>query len=238
MFATTPSMKSLLASLLVLPVALFASCTVSVNSNTDGGLTTVDAGTDSSSVKTDGGGGGGVCGRTPTAAEYNELYKPATARVVGACSATEIAAMNAAQTYGDVLTAVNGSASCKACATSLDSAANWAPLVVNAMGELYSLNFGACAEAVSGNTECGKVDAKYYNCDALTCDGCSDDEFDACSTAAYEATGTCNVAYENGDFGSCPDADGMKIQAACGDGDIVAAIGYLCGPASADASAE
>jgi hypothetical protein len=223
-------MKPSYLFVLSFPIALVAACTATVTSTPS---PQADSGTDGSTPvtkKDGGGGGGGMCDRVPTVAEYDALYKPATAQTLGACTAADVAAIKAAATYQDAVDAAKKNPTCGACVVSKQSDAKWGTLILDTAGDLVHVNFGTCSEVASGNAECGKVDAKYYSCSDLTCGECaSQDDYDACISASYGSDGTCVTALSNGDFGTCSDADTAKIVAACGEEDLGQAVQYLCG---------
>jgi hypothetical protein len=218
---------------------VWAACTVTTNpaATTDGGTTGSDAttGTDAKQPKKDGGAVGDTdaapvaCIATPTAAQFDSLYKPAKPKQAGACTAAEITKLDAANTAAEIKAAA--SAKCLACAVSPETDATWALTLVDAAGDFLDVNAGACYEIAVSPT-CGKFNAKFQGCGALACDACTNDsDFKACQDEAYADVapiGLCRTKLAAGEFGTCSEADITKGDAACGD-TYISALTYLCG---------
>lgn len=176
------------------------------------------------------------CPATPTAVDYAMLYKPTRGRHVGACSAADMAAINAAaaKDYPDVIAAVKASQACAACALSNPNDATWGPLVLDAKGQYSFTNWGACYEVVS-DAQCAKQQQEFFNCDVVACAKCSANERQKCSDDVNASGGLCQQAFNNSIFGTCTDSNIVAVDATCGI-KLVENIDYLCGSGKSPAT--
>ena len=124
-------------------------------------------------------------------------WKSAT-KTPGACSATDLTQLQnnfnnpAIASYLDLGSGL--SASCKACAISLDTAASWGPIVATAAdnGATGFINFGACFGDIEG-AACGKSLQYEQFCYSVACNECATTQAERqqCVSAAGQTGAMC-----------------------------------------------
>ena len=177
---------------------------------------------------------GGTSGLCPenvplTAADLDaEIGWKSATKTPGACSAADLTTLQnnfQSTTINTYLDLGNGlSASCKACAISYDTDADWGPIVATFAngGDTGFVNFGACFGNVEGAT-CGKALQYEQFCYNIACGSCtSTTQRNACVSSAG-STGMCK------DFGTttgtaCPNIN--TTNTTCGS--VIDAVKYLC----------
>jgi hypothetical protein len=136
-------------------------------------------------------------------------WKPAV-KTPGACTETDLTQLNANLSvfqYKNYLDLGNGlTASCKACAISLDTDAAWGPIVALASdgGMTGFMNLGAClGEVVS--PACGKSFQYEQFCETAQCRECATQaEKNTCAEAAGQSASLCK-AFLDKMRADCPD---------------------------------
>ncbi len=193
-----------------------------------GPLPQIDAGADASHPLAD----GGVCpGTAPTTGDLDNAggwHGPKT-RNTGACTAGDITKLQSnfgtAQSYADLKTGL--SASCQACAFSLESDTQWGPIVTDAQQQAGFINFGACYASLSGSANCGKFIQYDEFCVTISCNQCAtDQDFTACQQSQQTAA-QCGANFGAGITSNCT-GDATTLDNTCGN--IIPATKYLCGP--------
>lgn len=120
----------------------------------------------------------------------------------------------------------NLSASCKACAISYDTDANWQPIVATFAngGDTGFINFGACFGAVEGSA-CGKALQYEQFCYNIACNECTttSTQRQQCVSVAGATGGMCNT-FGNTTATSCPNI--ATTATTCNS--ILDSVKYLC----------
>lgn len=106
---------------------------------------------------------------------------------------------NAAATYQDWKTPGVTSASCRACVFGAETAAQWAPLIEDAAGQLVGLNVGGCIAVATNNVSCGKAYQNLFDCRFEACAACPSGgtPLQACLETASKPGNACATAVQN-----------------------------------------
>lgn len=157
-------------------------------------------------------------------------WKPAL-KAPGACSAGDLTTLQnnltnpAIKTYLDLGTGL--SATCKACAITLDTATSWGPIVATESnnGMTGFINFGACYGSIEGDA-CGKSLQYEQFCYGIACNECSSTATarQQCVKAASEGGGMC-AAFGAATGTSCPNIQTTAI--VCNG--LIEGVKTLCG---------
>jgi hypothetical protein len=198
--------------------------------------------TDTGSSSGDPDTGPGTCPTTEVIDATTFPWKPPTL-APGSCTEAELDAFVAfvektddPQKWKDGTWTTNPA--CRDCVFAKETT-TWAPLILNASGQLAELNVGGCIAIASGKEACGKAYQQWRTCYLEACTDCPDGDsnaFSKCVTAANKKA--CKKAFDDvvpscGDVDTAANAetacDGEKyvfegpIRAQCiglGDGDL------------------
>jgi hypothetical protein len=166
-----------------------------------------------------------------TAADFDaDIGWKSAKKTAGACSAADITQLQANFSNAAITTYLdlgkNVSTSCKACAISYDTDANWQPIVATFAdgGATGFVNFGACFGAVEG-AACGKALQYEEFCYGLACNDCAvtATQHDQCVNVAGNVGGMCNT-FANTRGTSCPNVATTITTCA----NALDSIKYLC----------
>ena len=146
-------------------------------------------------------------------------WKPPTL-APGSCTEGELAAFVAfvektddPQKWKDGTWTTNDA--CRNCVFAKEGA-TWAPLILNASGQLAELNVGGCIAIASGKEACGKAYQQWRACYLEACTDCPDGDsnaFSKCVTAANKKA--CKKAFDDV-VPSCGDVDtAANAETAC-----------------------
>lgn len=163
--------------------------------------------------------GPGTCPTTDVIDATTFPWKPPTL-APGSCTEGELAAFVAfvektddPQKWKDGTWTTNDA--CRNCVFAKEGA-TWAPLILNASGQLAELNVGGCIAIASGKEACGKAYQQWRACYLEACTDCPDGDsnaFSKCVTAANKKA--CKKAFDDV-VPSCGDVDtAANAETAC-----------------------